>query len=92
MRKHTRFVNQGGGRNMRGHEARFQARLPGEKCGKAFTLIRINEPIRSAFGHAHEIDNRDCSVIERKGEWRTMKISARDDISTFSEDEWVISR
>src|SRR6266498_2654147 len=90
VRKHARFVHQGSSRDVCGHETRFEPRLPGEKCRKTFALIRINQPIRSALAHAHQIDNCNRRVIERKGERRTMKITSRNDFSAVSEDEWII--
>src|SRR4029453_2520909 len=32
------------------------------------------------------------SVIERKGERRTVKIASRNHIAAFSEDEWIVGR
>src|SRR5437879_623099 len=92
MREHARFVDQSRRRDMHSHEAGLHTWLSRQECGQSFVLVRINQPINPPFAHAHQIDNCNRSVIERKSERRTVKIPARNHISAFREDEWIISR
>src|SRR2546423_1967793 len=77
---------------MSNHEARFHSGLPCKKCRETLTLVRINQAIRTAFAHAHQIGKPDRGIIERERERRAMEISAGNHVTHFCKHKWIIGR
>src|SRR5207302_1658248 len=90
MREHTRFIDQRRSRDVRNHEAGLHTRLSRQKCRQPFVLVWIKQSICPAFAHAHQIGNCNCRVIERKREWRAMKIAAGNHFIALCEHQRII--
>ena len=76
MGEHFRFIEQGSRSNMRDHEARLHAWLPGKKRRKTFIHVWIDQALDPALTNAHEVSERDRGIIEREGERCAMEIAA----------------
>src|SRR4029453_7953488 len=89
MSEHARFIHQRGSCDMRDHKPRFHSGPLRKKCRKTLAFIWINKAIGAAFAHAHQISDRDRSVIERKPKWRSVKIPARNHVTGFAKHEQI---
>jgi hypothetical protein len=92
MRQYFRFVQQRGGGDLRNHHAGLQAGLSREKGRQAITQVGIDHALDSSLADAHQIRQRDGGKIKCVRQWRTMKISARNDITAFWKHKRIVGR
>src|SRR5712691_7447917 len=84
MRQHFILADQGGGGDLRHHEAGVEPGASGEKRRQAFIQRWIDEALNPPLGNSGERAERDAKEVEHERDRLAMKISAREDVAVFS--------
>ena len=92
MRQHFRFVQKRRRRDLRNHHAGLQAGLSRKKSWQTVAQVRIHQALDSPFADAHQIRQGNGRKIQRKGQGRAVKISARNDITAFGKHKRIVGR